>query len=99
MRRAARVDENHEAVVRALRTAGATVQSLADVGRGVPDLLVGWKGQNLLIEVKDGRKPPSQRRLTADQVAWHSIWPSPVYVVECPEDALEVLGLRKAAAQ
>lgn len=99
MRRAAKIDANHEAVVHALRTAGATVQSLADVGRGVPDLLVCWKGQNLLIEVKDGRQPPSKRRLTADQVAWHSMWPSPVYVVECPEDALEVLGLRKARIQ
>lgn len=99
MRRAARVDDNHAAIVHTLRTCGAAVQSLADVGQGVPDLLVSWKGQNLLIEVKDGRKAPSQRRLTAAQLAWHSAWPGVVYVVECPEDALEVLGLRKAVTQ
>jgi hypothetical protein len=45
----------------ALRSAGATVQSLAGVGKGVPDLLVGFKGQTLLFEVKDGFKPPSKR--------------------------------------
>jgi hypothetical protein len=31
------------------------------VGRGVPDLLVGWRGTNLLLEVKDGNKPQSAR--------------------------------------
>lgn len=99
MRRASKVDDNHAAIVHTLRTCGAVVQSLAAIGRGCPDLLVSFRGQNLLIEVKDGRKPPSQRRLTADQVAWHSAWPGPVHVVECPEDALEVLGLRKAVTQ
>jgi hypothetical protein len=47
--RAAKIDANQEAVVLALRSAGATVQSLAGVGKGVPDLLVGYKGQTLLI--------------------------------------------------
>lgn len=99
MRRASKVDDNHAAIVHTLRTCGAVVQSLAAVGKGVPDLLVNFRGQNLLIEVKDGRKPPSQRRLTAVQVAWHSAWPGVVHIVECPEDVLEVLGLRKAVTQ
>ena len=47
--RAAKIDANHEAVVLALRSAGATVQSLAGVGKGVPDLLVGYQGQTLLL--------------------------------------------------
>ena len=66
--RAAKIDANHEQVVTALRAAGATVQSLAGVGKGVPDLLVGYQGQTLLMEVKDGFKPPSKRALNEDQL-------------------------------
>jgi Holliday junction resolvase len=72
--RAARIDANHEQVVSALRAAGASVQSLAGVGKGVPDLLVGFQGKTLLMEVKDGRKTPSERRLSEDQVRWHGAW-------------------------
>ena len=37
MRRAANLDSNHAAVVLALRAIGATVQSLASMGGGVPE--------------------------------------------------------------
>lgn len=93
MRRAARTDDNHDEIVQALRSVGATVQSLAAVGDGVPDLLVGWRGMNLLIEVKDGSKPPSRQRLTPDQVKWHEAWGGrPVFVVSSVDSALKVIG-------
>ena len=96
MRRAAKVDANQEAVVSALRAAGATVQSLAAVGKGVPDLLVGHKGKTLLIEVKDGRKAPSAQRLTEDQLRWHGAWKGgSLAVVDGPEAALRMLGVIK----
>ena len=96
MRRAAKIDANQEAVVIALRAAGAKVQSLAAVGKGVPDLLCQYKGTFYLIEVKDGRKPPSQRRLTDDQVKWHEEWKSAFLgVVESPDEALRFIGAIK----
>jgi hypothetical protein len=70
---------------------GASVQSLASVGRGCPDLLVGFKGRNLLLEVKDGRKPPSARELTDDQKKWHGGWLGNVRVVESVEQAIAAL--------
>ncbi len=91
MRRAARVDRNHAEIVAACRLLGATVQSLAGEGKGVPDLLVGWRGANLLFEVKDGTKTKSQRRLTPDQVKWHAEWKGTVYVVECADDVRLIL--------
>jgi Holliday junction resolvase len=92
MRRAAKVDGNHTEIVQALRSVGATVQSLAAVGGGVPDLLVGWRGMNLLIEVKDGSRIPSQQRLTPEQVKWHEAWGGrPVFVVRTVDETLEVL--------
>lgn len=96
MRIAARVDRNHEEIVKALRDVGATVQSLAAVGHGVPDLLVGFRGQTILIEVKDAKQPPSKRRLTEDQIRWHGAWRGgPIAVVDGVEAALRALGVVK----
>jgi Holliday junction resolvase len=94
--RAARIDANHEQVVSALRAAGASVQSLAGVGKGVPDLLVGFQGKTLLMEVKDGRKTPSERRLTEDQVRWHGAWNGgPLAIVDGVDAALRMLVVMK----
>ena len=89
--RAAKIDANQTEIVRALRDLGASVQSLAAVGKGVPDLLVGWRGQNYLIECKDGAKKPSVQKLTPDQVEWHGRWLGQVVVVNSVSAALEVL--------
>ena len=92
MRRAAKVDANQTEIVKALRQVGASVQSLAATGKGVPDLLVGFRGKNLLLEVKDGGKVKSDRKLTPDQVEWHQGWRGHVAVVESAEQAIKVLG-------
>lgn len=92
MRRAAKVDANQQQVVEILRAAGATVQSLAAVGHGCPDLLVGWCGKTLLMEVKDGNKPPSEQKLNESQIKWHGTWMGgPLAVVNGPEAALRML--------
>lgn len=96
MRRAAKIDANQPEIVQALRQAGATVQSLAAVGSGVPDLLVGFQGKTALIEVKDSAKPPSARCLTEDQLDWHGKWRGGTLAVVCDVDsALRVLGVMK----
>jgi len=96
MRRAARVDRNHAEIVAALRAVGATVQSLAAIGAGVPDLLVGFRRQTYLIEVKDGTKKPSERELTTDQIAWHLEWNGgPCSVVNNVDEALAFIGISK----
>ena len=96
MRRAARIDGNHAAIVEALQKAGWLVQSLAAVGNGVPDLLVcSPDGELRVIEVKDGSKPPSKRELTTEQLAWHWRWRrARVRVVTSAEDALTQLGVQ-----
>lgn len=92
MRRAAKVDANQAEIVAALRAVFAMVQPLHAVGQGCPDLLVSYNGVNYLIEVKDGRRPPSDRRLTPDQVEWHASWRGPVAVAETVNDALTIIG-------
>ena len=94
--RNAKVDANHGAILAALRAAGCSVQSLATVGRGCPDLLVaGPDGDLHLMEIKDGSKPPSKRRLTPDESRWISAWRGSVHVVHSPEGALAVVGAVK----
>ena len=75
MRRAAKVDANHGEIVEALLSvSGVKVHSLAGVGCGCPDLLIGANGRTYLAEVKDGEKTPSRRSLTPDQVQWIERW-------------------------
>ena len=92
--RACRVDENQRAIVQSLRKIGATVQHLHTIGDGCPDILVGWRHQNLLFEIKDGSKSPSKRKLTRDEVEWHKRWKGVVYTIESLADALKAMGVR-----
>ncbi len=95
MRRAPKLDRTQPEIVAALRSVGASVQSLAAVGGGVPDLLVGWRGDMWLIECKDGSLPPSGRALTPAQVAWHQAWRGrPVWVISSADEALQALQER-----
>ena len=93
MRFAARVDGNQAAIVGGLRACGASVQSLAPIGAGCADLLVGHRGRNWLMELKDPSKPPSARKLTPAQVEWHRTWCGQVAVVETVEQALGAIGV------
>jgi len=92
MRRAARTDRNQREIIEALRKHGATVEPLHQVGAGCPDILVGWLGGNYLIEIKDGDKPPSGRKLTPDQVVWHNRWRGQVQVAKNVAEALDIIG-------
>ena len=92
MRRAARVDDNQRAIIAALRQMGCSVQDLSKVGGGCPDLLVGRGGCNWLLEVKDGEKPPSKRKLTPYQVDFHKYWSGQVATVHNVEDAVLVVS-------
>lgn len=91
MRRAARRDDNERDIIHALIKVGCLVQPLTQ-GDGVPDLLVGVpSGRLIVIEVKDGSKAPSQRRLTEKELAWHHKWAAfPVFVVENVEQAVKL---------
>lgn len=87
MRRNAKVDANHGVIVAALRQVGASVQDLAKVGQGCPDILVGYRGQNYLMEIK-----VKKGKATLPQIAWHTFWQGQVVVVRDVDEALHVIG-------
>lgn len=100
MRRAAKTDTAQAPIVKALRDMGASVETrLARVGQGVPDLLVGWRGTNVLLETKTGERQ-CDRKLTADEQAWHDSWGGDVRIVSTPEEAyLAVIDAARSAGK
>lgn len=82
-----RIDNNHLEIVEALREVGATVQSLASIGRGCPDLLVGYHNKTYLFEVKSGNNG-----LTSMEVKWIAGWEGRgVKIVRSAEQAIELI--------
>lgn len=47
-----KVDNNQLDIVKTFKSMGATVLNLSAVGKGCPDLLIGYKNISVLVEVK-----------------------------------------------
>lgn len=69
-----------------LRAIGCSVQSLAAVGSGCPDILAAKGGRMFLFEVKD-----DGGRLTPQQKKWHAEWRGRAHVVWSAEEARKVV--------
>jgi len=91
MRRNARVDANQSEIVDAALALGATVQSLAAVGAGCPDLVIGYRGKNYLIEVKNPSQPRYDREKNQWQKKFRDRWQGQVAVIETVEQLHELL--------
>ena len=92
MRRRSRIDANQPEITRALRKLGAVVTPIHTLGHGIPDLLVSWRQRWYVLEVKDGAKPPSDRKLTPDEKKWIGAQRAPVHIVESITDVLELFS-------
>lgn len=87
-----KADANQSAVVAALRAAGARVLDIHTVGKGAPDLVVGFRSKLWLLEVKDGTKVKSARKLPPAELEFHRLWDGYVHVVNSEREALELIG-------
>jgi len=87
---AGKVDQNQKAIVAAFRAYGWSVTSLAQVGRGCPDLVCGRNGLNLLVEVKraNGKETP-------DEVTWREAWRGKVCTVRTVEDVMALTNAER----
>ena len=87
---AKKVDKNQASVVKALRDYGADVFLLHMVGGGIPDLMVCFNDQTILIEVNDGE----DKKLTPQQITLFAGWKGgPLHRVNSVQEAIEVLKL------
>ena len=93
-------DVNEPEIIAALKAVGATVECIP-TGDGVPDLLVGYKGENKLIEVKPepvkGKVFASHVKLNPKQVEWHKAWRGQKAIARTPQEALAILGIKVEA--
>lgn len=87
MRRAAKVDNNQAEITAALRAVGATVQPLHTIGKGCPDLLVGFRRNNYVLEVKF-----EAGLLTEAELCWLADWRGQAAVVRSVDEALRAIS-------
>ncbi len=84
------MDINQAEIIKALRERGATVCVLSGVGMGIPDLIVGHRGKNYLMEIKN---PKTKGKLTQRQIRWKEEWQGGAYhIVETAAEACFVIG-------
>jgi len=83
-RRNPKRDANEREIIDALKQIGCTVKQLS--ATGLPDLLVGYRGKNYLIEVKQ-----SNGKLTDDQVEFHASWFGRIDVVMNVDEAIKIV--------
>jgi Holliday junction resolvase len=67
---AKRVDLNHQEIVKKFRDLGASVFDTSGIGRGCPDILLGYNGLTCLVEIKSGEK----KKFTEAQLKFMSEW-------------------------
>lgn len=89
--RARKIDSNQNEIVSGLRKMGVSVRVISMVGKGLPDILAGVRGQNFLLEIKDGKKSKSRKKLTDDEQLFFDTWKGKVYKIESIDDAIKIL--------
>lgn len=89
-------DSNHGEIIDFFRKAGATVDDVSDLAGLGYDLVVGYGAgtahQVVLVEIKDGAKPPSKRKLTDSEEAAKARWGEKFAVVATVEEARGLLS-------
>lgn len=83
-RRAAKRDANEREIIKAAESLGAEVRQLSS--RGIPDLLVGYRGVNYLWEVK-----VKSGKLTEDQEEFEKVWTGQSCVIRTAQGAVDFL--------
>lgn len=87
-----RVDANQQEVIKCFRQFGCHVVTTHMVGKGFPDIVVSYKGFTVLVEIKDGSKPPSKRKLTQQEAVFKGTFQGWYEVVESVEDTCKVFN-------
>ena len=89
--RAAKIDSNQVEIISYLRDKGCKVLHLHTL-KNCCDALVGYRGKLFLIEIKDGKKPKSQRQLTDGEKKFFAEWEGyPLFIVESVNDCNDIL--------
>ena len=86
MKTKAAVDRNQKEVVKYFRSMGFSVLHIYQL-KNCCDIMVSKGLVTAAIEIKDGSKPPSARRLSAGELKFKEEWQGLWYLCESIEDA------------
>jgi Holliday junction resolvase len=95
MRKRARKDTTHAPMVADFRKMGMSVLDLSQLGDDCPDLLVGWGGDECLVEVKSSKKVHKKKGdgRSPGQIEFAHDWAGrPVICAETAEQVCKKLG-------
>ena len=90
-RRAARVDDNQGEIVKLFRKLGWTVLIISQL-KNCCDIMVSKNGRTVAVEIKDGAKPPSARKLSDGEVKFRDNWQGEYALIICPDDVIDLNG-------
>lgn len=90
--RKAKTDANQKELVAVMRKLGMSVAITSNAHDGFTDTVVGYGGVTVLVEIKDGNKPLSRRKLTPAQVDFHGAFKGAITVIETVDQAIELVN-------
>ena len=87
----AKVDDNQPEIVNQLRSIpGVTVWNTHQLGKGFPDIIVGYKGVNYLFEIKNRH---GKLLIPLSEQEFYDNWQGQTEIVYDLDEILEVMGL------
>lgn len=81
-----KVDKNQPEILRCLKKAGISYKPVHQI-KGFCDIIVGFKGENYLFEIKLNKKA----KLTIDEQKFHDNWKGSIYIVTSFNEILDVI--------
>ena len=90
MRRFGKVDSNHGEIAEAFGKLGCSFLSLAPLGDGAPDAVIGYAGLSVLVEIKSGRGTLNEK-----QKGFWSTWKGGIKLVRDLDGVLETVAMLK----
>ncbi len=96
---ARRKDATHRPIVDTFEAMGCSWLTIEGIA-GAPDGALGCNGRTHLIEIKDGTKVPSKRKLSEEQVSFAAGWRGgPVHVIASTGAAVDLVNLLRMAGR
>lgn len=87
-----KADANQREIMKLCRQIpGVSVVTIHEVGKGIGDILLGYRKINYLIEIKNPAMVKSQKKLTAAEVKFHDKWNGQIAIIESIEDILKLI--------
>ena len=89
--RANRIDSNQVEIVEYFRSWGCTVLNISSL-KNACDLVIARHGRTIMIEIKDGAKPKSARKLTEGEQKFKESWAGAWRLCESIKDADKIIN-------